>query len=108
MTPGRHGDLVQTGMIAKAAAFVRRLPSARKVWLNVHLWLGLTAGFVLSLTGLSGSFLVFYGPALGMEVGSHLFDVKASPPVRSDVDQWIANARLAYDDIGRIDFVMGP
>jgi uncharacterized iron-regulated membrane protein len=85
-----------------------RLPAARKVWLNVHLWLGLTAGFVLSLTGLSGSFLVLYGPALGMEVGRHLFDVDGPPPHRAAVDQWIANAYRSYGDVGTIDFVMGP
>ena len=40
-------------------ALKHRLPSARKIWLNIHLYLGLTAGFALALTGLTGSLLVF-------------------------------------------------
>jgi len=99
---------MQTGMNVTAVAFARRLPSARKIWLDLHLWLGLTAGFVLSLTGLSGSFLVLYGPALAMEVGHHLFDVDGPPPHRAAVDQWIANADRSYNDVGTVDFVMGP
>lgn len=74
----------------------------------MHLWLGLTAGFVLSLTGLSGSFLVLYGPALAIEVGHHLFDVDGPPPHRAAVDQWIANAYRSYKDLGTLEFVMGP
>ncbi|WP_446808986.1 PepSY-associated TM helix domain-containing protein [Methylomonas sp. 2BW1-5-20] len=37
-----------------------RLKSRRKRWLDVHLWLGLTLGFLLSIYGITGSFLVFY------------------------------------------------
>jgi len=58
-------EIVMTGA---AAAFYRRLPSARKVWLNVHLWLGLTAGRVLAMIGLTGSLLVFSEPMLKMEL----------------------------------------
>jgi uncharacterized iron-regulated membrane protein len=34
-------------------------PGARRIWLNIHLYLGLFAGFVLALFGLTGSVLVF-------------------------------------------------
>ncbi|OQK16461.1 hypothetical protein AU255_00705 [Methyloprofundus sedimenti] len=37
-----------------------RLKARRKLWLNVHLWLGLTAGAALLLIGLTGSILVFW------------------------------------------------
>lgn len=37
-----------------------RLKSRRKLWLKVHLWLGLTLGFLLSVYGITGSILVFY------------------------------------------------
>ena len=57
--------------------FAQWRPSARKIWLNVHLWLGLIAGFVLSLIGLSGAFLVVFSPVLEMELGNHLFKVAA-------------------------------
>lgn len=87
------------------ANLFQRLPSARKIWLNIHLWLGLTAGFVLALIGLTGSLLVFYGPLLQMELG---YKVEGSPPAHDDIDGWIAAARRSYPDIGAIDFVIGP
>jgi uncharacterized iron-regulated membrane protein len=31
----------------------------RKVWLNVHRWLGLTIGLLFAFSGLTGSFIVF-------------------------------------------------
>jgi uncharacterized iron-regulated membrane protein len=37
-----------------------RLKKRRKLWLGVHLWLGLLLGFFLAVFGLTGSILVFY------------------------------------------------
>ncbi|WP_432742687.1 PepSY-associated TM helix domain-containing protein [Methylobacter sp. G7] len=37
-----------------------RLKKRRKLWLSVHLWLGLLLGFFLTVFGLTGSILVFY------------------------------------------------
>ncbi|MGZ0076909.1 PepSY-associated TM helix domain-containing protein [Methylomonas sp. YC3] len=37
-----------------------RLKARRKRWLDVHLWLGLSLGLLLSIYGITGSFLVFY------------------------------------------------
>ncbi|WP_020484658.1 PepSY-associated TM helix domain-containing protein [Methylomonas sp. MK1] len=37
-----------------------RLKARRKRWLDVHLWLGVSLGFLLSIYGITGSFLVFY------------------------------------------------
>jgi uncharacterized iron-regulated membrane protein len=88
-----------------AAAIFQRLPSARKIWLNIHLWLGLTAGLVLALIGLTGSILVFYRPLLLMELG---YRVEGRPPVRADVDAWIAAAHRSYPELGSFDFVIGP
>jgi uncharacterized iron-regulated membrane protein len=42
------------------ATALNRLKKRRKVWLNVHLWLGLILGFFLALSGITGSILVFY------------------------------------------------
>jgi uncharacterized iron-regulated membrane protein len=89
------------------SALKHRLPSARKLWLNIHLYLGLTAGFALALTGLTGSLLVVSGPLLKMQVGN-IFDVEGQPPSNADVDEWIANARRAYGDIKAVVFVVGP
>ncbi|PPK63754.1 putative iron-regulated membrane protein [Methylobacter tundripaludum] len=37
-----------------------RLKKRRKLWLSVHLWLGLLLGFFLAVLGITGSILVFY------------------------------------------------
>lgn len=39
---------------------LRRLKARRKLWLDVHLWLGLVLGLFLAVFGLTGSVLVFY------------------------------------------------
>jgi uncharacterized iron-regulated membrane protein len=90
-----------------AATFYHRLPSARKVWLNVHLWLGLTAGLVLAIIGLTGSLLVFSGPMLKMELGQARFAADGPPVSSPAVDQWIANAMRSYD-LKAINYVLGP
>jgi uncharacterized iron-regulated membrane protein len=41
-------------------SYFSRLNSRRKRWLKVHLWLGLWLGLLLSIYGVTGSFLVFY------------------------------------------------
>jgi uncharacterized iron-regulated membrane protein len=82
------------------------LPSARKIWLNVHLWLGLSAGLVLALIGLTGSALVLNSQLLKIEVGD-IFDVAGPIPSHPDVDQWIANAHRAYGDLN-LNSVVGP
>ena len=89
------------------SALKSRLPSARKVWLNIHLWLGLTAGFVLALIGLTGSLLVINGPILEMQFGN-IFNVEGPVSENADIDEWIANARRSYSDIQAVGFVVGP
>lgn len=39
---------------------LQKLKSRRKIWLQVHLWLGLALGFFIAVFGLTGSILVFY------------------------------------------------
>jgi uncharacterized iron-regulated membrane protein len=89
-----------------ATAFRHRVPSARKIWLQVHLWLGLSAGLVLALIGLTGSVLVLNDQLLTIEVG-HIFDVAGPIPPHPAVDQWIANAHRAYGNFD-LDSVVGP
>lgn len=45
-------ETVQQGLL--------RLKKRRKLWLSVHLWLGLLLGFFLAVFGVTGSILVFY------------------------------------------------
>jgi uncharacterized iron-regulated membrane protein len=79
------------------ATIGRHIPSARTVWLNVHLWLGLTAGFALAVVGLTGAVLVLNTPLLRIEVGD-IFDDGGSPPAHPAVDEWIAKAHQAYGE----------
>ncbi len=44
----------------RSEGYLSRLKKRRKVWLNVHLWLGLLLGFFLAVFGITGSILVFY------------------------------------------------
>ena len=46
--------------IPKADAHLAKLKSRRKLWLDVHLYLGLIAGAVLAVVGLTGSIAVFF------------------------------------------------
>jgi uncharacterized iron-regulated membrane protein len=95
-------------MTAVSTSFHRRLPSARKIWLNLHLWIGLTAGLVLAMIGLTGSLLVFSAPMLKMELGRSYFAPDGPPILSPAIDEWIANARRSYSDIDGIDFILGP
>lgn len=47
-------------MSTTEAARLAHLKTRRKVWLQVHLYLGLLAGVILAVVGLTGSILVFY------------------------------------------------
>jgi uncharacterized iron-regulated membrane protein len=90
------------------AAAKDRLASARKLWLTLHLWLGLTAGAVLAFIGLTGSLLVFNDTMLRMEVGTNLFDVAGPPPLHPSIDEWIANAHRTFDGLNPIDYILAP
>jgi uncharacterized iron-regulated membrane protein len=48
------------GVDAWRAARLSRLKARRKLWLEVHAWLGLILGFFLAIFGITGSVLVFY------------------------------------------------
>ncbi|MGZ5050163.1 MAG: PepSY-associated TM helix domain-containing protein [Methylobacter sp.] len=46
--------------IAKADRRLAKLKARRKLWLDVHLYLGLIVGAILAVVGLTGGILVFY------------------------------------------------
>src|SRR5260370_31393975 len=75
----------RTGMNEVIANLAHRLPSARKIWLNLHLWLGLTAGFALALIGLTGSLLVLTGPLQRIPIGD-IFSFQGPAPHHATVD----------------------
>lgn len=71
-----HRDAAR--LIDAAPKRLARLQARRKLWLQVHLWLGLIAGALLVLVGLTGSVLVFY-PEIDALLNPALFQV-AQPP----------------------------
>jgi uncharacterized iron-regulated membrane protein len=46
--------------LPQPASSKTRRQNWRRVWLNAHLYLGLSAGFIFAMVGLTGSVLVFY------------------------------------------------
>lgn len=66
-----------------------KLKSRRKVWLEIHLWLGLAFGFFMAVFGLTGSVLVFYS-----EIKEWLDPEVVMVPLPSD--------RVIYKPLGEI------
>lgn len=88
----------------------RRLPW-RKVWLQAHLWIGLTAGLLVALVGLSGSLLIFIEDIARWENGAILFPENAPEHIDiqpEQVDLWIARAIETYPEVEHIEAIEYP
>lgn len=87
-----------------------RLKSRRKLWLSVHLYLGLFAGLVLAVVGITGSILVFYQEL--QEVVNPELSVVSAPPegaaVYRSLDEIIATAELEKPEGSRLHKVYYP
>jgi uncharacterized iron-regulated membrane protein len=74
---------------------LQALKARRKLWLQVHLWLGLVFGFFLAVIGLTGSVLVFWHE-LDEAINPSLYQASSPPSaVRKSMDELIAAASLA-------------
>lgn len=86
------------------------LKKYRKVWLNVHLWLGLGLGFFLALLGITGSILVFHDE-IDKALNAELFVVDAPPQgetaFRSFAEILVA-ANAVMPTEAKLDFVHYP
>lgn len=78
----------------------------QKLWLRVHWWLGLFAGFVFVLSGATGSALVFY-QAIDEWLNPERLTVAGSGPYRS-FDEMAAVARAARQDLIGPDGLLMP
>lgn len=78
----------------------------RKFWLQVHLYLGLTAGLIFALLGLTGSVLVFER-ALDEQLHPDLM-LTQNPGTRRPLNEIIAAARAAYPELPSPDRVGAP
>ncbi|MAM75997.1 PepSY domain-containing protein [uncultured Tistrella sp.] len=68
-------------------------PSWRKIWLQLHLWLGLTIGAVAALLGVTGAALVVKEPWLRLELGAMARPVDpAAAPLPPDLQVQAAQA----------------
>lgn len=79
---------------------------ARRIWLKTHLYLGLTAGFVFSLAGLTGSVLVFEH-ALDENLNAEMMLTENQGQPRS-LDEIAAVAQQQFAELGRLDRIAVP
>ncbi|WP_036246949.1 PepSY domain-containing protein [Methylobacter sp. BBA5.1] len=56
----QHLTVIKAMKASDADFRLINLKARRKRWLSIHLWLGLTLGFLLAIYGLTGSILVFH------------------------------------------------
>ena len=78
---------------------------ARRVWLLAHRWLGLTAGLVFVLLGLTGSVLVFYPRLDALADPAH---VVASGERRVPLGTLVTAARAAHRGTAEPTWVLAP
>lgn len=88
--------------VARNTAYVS---SFRAVVRQVHLWLGLSAGLVLAVVGLSGAALVFAEQMVRSEAPALYADV--GPGEWRPVSEWVADAEKKYPDLAPLKFVFG-
>jgi uncharacterized iron-regulated membrane protein len=84
---------------------------ARRVWIKIHLWLGIWVGLFLALVGLSGSLLVFGSALAKWQVGNVLFPPGVVVPSQSEwapVSRWLESVRARYPKVGEIEVVASP
>ena len=72
------------------------MKQARRLWLNVHLYLGLTLGMVFALLGITGSVLVFY-PEIDRALNPELRPSAPGAPAVS-VQAVVDKVRALYPD----------
>lgn len=84
------------------------MKTRRKLWLKVHLWLGLTMGLLLSIYGITGSILVFHAE---LEEWLHsdmlVIEVPAQPNYRPLADIFSAG-RAAMPPQAKLNFATYP
>jgi uncharacterized iron-regulated membrane protein len=85
---------------------VRRTIVARRIWRTVHLWLGLSAGLILAIIGLTGALLVFNEQMSRAETGAALFTPIEKGEWRP-VSEWIANVEKRYPEYAPVESVHG-
>ncbi|WP_407522544.1 PepSY-associated TM helix domain-containing protein [Methylobacterium oryzisoli] len=82
----------------------------RRIWRTIHLWIGLSAGLVLAIVGLSGAVLVFAEPIARAEHGDILFPDRPMPDPSgwAPVETWIAKATARYPQLEHVIVVAAP
>ena len=75
-----------------SATSLNRLKARRKIWLQVHLWLGLGLGLFLAVIGLTGSVLVFWHE-LDEAINPALYEAAPRPGASAKpLDELLASA----------------
>lgn len=71
---------------------LQQLKTRRKLWLKVHLWLGLSLGFILAIIGLTGSVLVFW-QELDRALNPTLYQASSITPSLKPLDEIVKTAK---------------
>ncbi len=83
-----------------------RRMNLRRLWGWLHRWVGLSAGLLAALLGLSGAALVLKGPLLRWELGTMLEAPETGG--RSPPDAWVTAALAAHRGPGTVMSVAAP
>lgn len=90
-------------------------PTFRRLLVNVHLWLGLTLGLILTIVSLSGALLAASRPIAKLEMPALLFpsgieadDAMRVPASQLDIAAWIRAAAIAYPQLEHAEVVAAP
>lgn len=87
-----HCDAIH--LVESGPARLARLKARRKLWLDIHLWLGLSLGLILSIIGLTGSILVFY-EAIDAALNPQFFAISSAKVDCRPLEEIVAAATTA-------------
>lgn len=80
-------------IITQKKTGLTRLKTRRRLWLDVHLWLGLGFGFFLAVIGLTGSVLVFWHE-IDAAINTDLYEASSGQDLTpKPIDEIIAVAK---------------
>lgn len=82
-----------------------RVATLRRVLGQVHLWLGLAVGLLLSAIGLSGAALVLAEPLVRHQAPQLFADIKGGE--WRPVSEWFASAERRYPELAPFRFAFG-
>jgi uncharacterized iron-regulated membrane protein len=81
---------------------------SKEIWIVLHRWIGIIAGFPIALIGLSGSLILFAPMFLALQHGDLLERTGATARQPTSPAEWVATVRAANTDKLEIIAVSAP